>query len=99
LPARQVDTLVGIARRAKIALVAEVTHPRIARLVFPADHLRLICRRIIADDQFEITKSLRQEGIDGLADVPLAVSNWHSDGNSRRFAAHVHSLQTGDRLD
>jgi len=77
---------VEVCDRADVLDVADYPNARI--LVGLYNFHGLVGRSVVRDDEFKVTERLVEDGLDGLADVLLAVVDRDTDGHERTRGRH-----------
>jgi hypothetical protein len=92
LASRELEDPVVVSGGAQVLRIPEIADSGIARRVPPADRLRCVGGRVVGDDQLEYAKRLREDGIQRLGEIFLAVVDGQPDADpksSRRlFRSH-----------
>lgn len=94
---REIKETAEIPGSPQIHVVAIVADSTILCRIGAAYLLGSIGRRVVRDDQLKIRKNLRQQRVQSLSQVVLAIVYWQADANTRRSLNH--SLSKKLRLE
>ena len=78
---REREDLVIIGRRAKIADVSIVTDSPVPGGDATANILGGIRRRVVGNDDLDVSKRLTKQGFQGLSEIALTVVDWYPDAD------------------
>jgi hypothetical protein len=90
----QLEGAVEVGRRADVHGLAVIADARVGGGVALADRRRIVGRRVVGDDQLEVTVALSQDRLDGFGNMMLPVADRQPDADSRSFGhAQLRSLR------